>query len=75
MDLYFWSPTCGPCKNIAPLIDDAIEKGAHIRKLDVSSDTGRYVAKLFGVTATPTLVKFGKTDVVISGGRIAKEFQ
>ncbi|SFI80071.1 thioredoxin 1/thioredoxin 2 [Streptosporangium canum] len=74
MHLYFWSPTCGPCRRISPKVDAAIEAGAPIRKLDVSTDTGRYVARLFGITATPALVKVNKT-IYVGDVAVAKEFE
>ncbi|MER7208494.1 thioredoxin family protein [Streptosporangium sp. NPDC000239] len=73
MHLYFFNPTCGPCKRISPKVDAAIEAGAHIRKLDVSTATGRFVARLFGVTSTPAYVKAG-TFTVLIGNEAAKEF-
>jgi thiol-disulfide isomerase/thioredoxin len=74
MDLYFFSPSCGPCKAISPKVDAAIEAGANIRKLDVSTDTGRYVAMLFEVRATPAYVKFGTTEKLI-GNKVAEVFE
>lgn len=74
MNLYFFSPSCGPCKRISPKVDAAIAAGRAIEKLDVSTDTGRYVAGLFGVRATPAYVKFGTTEV-LTGNEVAKEFE
>lgn len=73
-DLYFFSPTCGPCKRTTPLVDKAIEAGRPIEKIDVSTEHGRYVAALFGVTATPALVKFMTFETFI-GSQVLKEFQ
>ncbi|WP_431911635.1 thioredoxin family protein [Nonomuraea jabiensis] len=74
MHLYFWSPSCGPCKRISPKVDAAIAAGKPIRKIDVSEDTGRFVAGVFGVNATPAYVKFGSTQV-LTGNQVAKEFE
>lgn len=74
MDLYFYSPTCGPCRNVTPKIDAAITGGANIRKVDVSTDTGRFIAKLFGVTSTPAYVRFLTFDTLV-GSEVIKEFE
>lgn len=73
MNLYFYSPSCGPCRRISPKVNAAIEAGANIGKVDVSTDQGRYIAGLYGVTATPAYVKFGTFDV-LTGNEVAKEF-
>jgi thiol-disulfide isomerase/thioredoxin len=74
VDLYFFSPSCGPCKRISPKIDAAIEAGKPIRKIDVSEDTGRYLAGMFGVNATPAYVKFGSAEV-LTGLEVWEEFE
>lgn len=73
MNLYFFSPTCGPCRKLAPKVDAAIVAGANIGKVDVSTDPGRYIAKLFGVRAVPAYVKYGTFDVLV-GDEVAGEF-
>ncbi|GII83341.1 hypothetical protein Ssi03_13310 [Sphaerisporangium siamense] len=73
MNFYFFSPTCGPCKQISPKVDAAIKAGAHIQKVDASTDHGRYLARLFGVSATPAYVKHDFS--VLVGNEVAKEFE
>jgi thioredoxin 1 len=55
----FWAPWCGPCKMIAPLIqeiaDDYIGK-AKICKLN--TDDARDSAMEFGISAIPTIILF-----------------
>lgn len=74
MHLYFFSPSCGPCKRISPKVDAAIEAGKSIRKLDVSTDEGRFVAGLFGITAVPAYVQYGQLGV-LTGNDVAKAFE
>ncbi|WP_043617261.1 thioredoxin domain-containing protein [Nonomuraea candida] len=73
MNLYFFSPSCGPCKRITPKVDLAIKAGIPIRKVNVAEETGRYLAAVFGVNATPAYVEFGTTKV-LTGLEVWQEF-
>ena len=53
----FWAPWCGPCKMIAPVLeelDGEIGDKAKIVKVDV--DENQETAGKFGVMSIPTLV-------------------
>jgi thioredoxin 1 len=55
----FWAPWCGPCKMIAPIIQEIAEEykdKAKICKLD--TDEARDSAMEFGISAIPTIILF-----------------
>lgn len=55
----FWAQWCGPCKAIAPILEDLAQKyGDKIKivKLDVDSNPG--TPPKFGVRGIPTLILF-----------------
>lgn len=55
----FWAPWCGPCKMIAPVLeelDKEIGNGLKIAKLNV--DDNPEAAGRFGVMSIPTLIVF-----------------
>lgn len=55
----FWAPWCGPCRMIAPIVQEIAEEykdRAKICKLD--TDEARDSAMEFGITAIPTLILF-----------------
>ena len=57
----FWASWCGPCKMIAPLIDDLAKEYTgkmKIGKVDV--DTNPRIATEYGVMSIPTIVFFKK---------------
>src|SRR5574338_544328 len=55
----FWAQWCGPCKAIAPILDELAQKydgKIKIVKLDVDSNPG--TPPKFGVRGIPTLILF-----------------
>ncbi|WP_047985024.1 thioredoxin [Ornithinibacillus californiensis] len=61
----FWAPWCGPCKMIAPVleeIDGDMSEKVQIVKLDV--DENQETASKFGVMSIPTLLLFKDGNVV-----------
>lgn len=60
----FWAPWCGPCKMVAPVLEELSEQaeGYKICKLDV--DTAPELAQEFGVMSIPTLILFKNGEVV-----------
>jgi thioredoxin 1 len=55
----FWAVWCGPCKMIAPVVDEIAAEYAgklQVTKLDV--DSNALTAMQYGVTGIPTLILF-----------------
>lgn len=55
----FWAEWCGPCKMIAPILDEvagAYEGKLHIAKMNV--DENREIPAKFGIRGIPTLMLF-----------------
>lgn len=55
----FWAQWCGPCKAIAPILEDLAQKYSgkvKVVKLDVDSNPG--TPPKFGVRGIPTLILF-----------------
>lgn len=55
----FTAAWCGPCKQIAPLVDqlaDEYEGKAKVTKLDIDESPG--IASRFGIRGVPTLLVF-----------------
>ena len=61
----FWAPWCGPCKMIAPVLeelDGEIDGKANIVKVDV--DDNQETAGKYGIMSIPTLLLFKDGEIV-----------
>lgn len=55
----FWAEWCGPCKMIAPILEEiADEQGDSLKILKLNVDDAPQVAQRFGVMSIPTLILF-----------------
>ena len=62
--LDFWATWCGPCKMIAPIVEEIAEENEEIVVGKVNVDEEMELAVQFGITSIPTLV-------VIKNGAVA----
>jgi thioredoxin 1 len=74
----FWAEWCGPCKMIAPLLDelaDEYDGKAKIGKVNI--DEQQALATQYGIRAIPTLLLFSKGQVAdqIVGARSKRDFK
>lgn len=67
----FWAPWCGPCRMVAPLVDEIAGERADIKVGKVNVDEQPQLAAQFGVMSIPTLVvmKDGKVTNKAVGAR------
>jgi thioredoxin 1 len=61
----FWAEWCGPCKMLAPLLDDlASEYDGKVKVAKLNVDEHQGAALEYGVRAIPTLLIFKNGQVV-----------
>lgn len=67
----FWAAWCGPCKMIAPVLDElAVEFADRVQIVKVDVDANPETAARFGIRSIPTLFVFKngeKIDTLIGG--------
>lgn len=55
----FWAEWCGPCKMIAPIVDEiAGEYDGQLRVAKVDADENQNVLMQYGIMGIPTLILF-----------------
>ncbi|XXQ68378.1 thioredoxin TrxA [Neisseriaceae bacterium B1] len=57
--LDFWAPWCGPCKMIAPVLDQLAEEfDGKVKIAKMNVDENQNIPAQFGVRGIPTLIVF-----------------
>ena len=61
----FWAPWCGPCRLIAPMIDEIAEENAgSVKVVKINIDESPSLASQHNVSSIPTLIVFNNGAAV-----------
>ena len=61
----FWATWCGPCRQIAPLIDElAVKYEGKVKVGKVDIDQHQDLAEKYGINAIPTLLLFKDGEII-----------
>ncbi len=59
----FWAPWCGPCRAIAPVLEEVVEKNSNVIVAKINVDDFQELAVEYGVRNIPTLFFLNKGEV------------
>jgi len=55
----FWAPWCGPCRMVAPVVEEiAEERGEALKVVKLNTDENQETAIAYNVMSIPTLILF-----------------
>ncbi|WP_044640811.1 thioredoxin [Risungbinella massiliensis] len=66
----FWAPWCGPCKMLAPILEEVDQEiGDQVKIAKINVDNNPETAGKFGIMSIPTMIVFkdGKMVSKLSG--------
>lgn len=65
----FWAPWCGPCRMVAPVVDEISQQyDGRVKVVKVNTDENPTVASQYGIRSIPTLMIFKggqRVDMVV----------
>lgn len=59
----FWAPWCGPCRMIAPIVEQLAEENGALKVAKINIDDSPQTAANYGVSSIPTLMLFKNGEV------------
>ena len=66
----FWAPWCGPCRMLAPVVDElATQYAGKVKVGKLNTDEGPQTSSKYAITSIPTIIFFknGQIAAQISG--------
>jgi thioredoxin 1 len=54
----FWAPWCGPCRVVAPILEEIAAEHADLRIVKLNIDDNQQTAAAFQVLSIPTMILF-----------------
>ncbi len=74
----FWAPWCGPCRMVAPVVDEIAEQyEGQIKVVKLNTDENPQVASQYGIRSIPTIMVFknGQRVDMINGALPKTQFE
>jgi thioredoxin 1 len=59
----FWAPWCGPCRVVAPVLEEINEERAGLKVVKLNTDENPQTAAAYDVLSIPTMILFKNGEV------------
>lgn len=60
----FWAPWCGPCRVVAPVLEEIASEREDLRIVKLNTDENQQTAARYQVLSIPTLILFKNGEAV-----------
>ena len=60
----FWAEWCGPCKMLAPVLDELSNEVEGVRFVKINTDENQETAQKLGITGIPTLILYKDGEAI-----------
>lgn len=60
----FYAPWCGPCKMIAPIVEQVAQENPELKVVKVNADNNQALMAQFGIRGIPTLLLLNEGEVI-----------
>ena len=60
----FYAPWCGPCRMLAPVLEEASTKFTNVKFAKINVDENQEIAKQYKITSIPTIIIFKNNQVI-----------
>ena len=61
----FWAPWCGPCHQLAPILDQLASERDDLQVVKINQDENPLVSARYRVMAVPTMLLFDRGEPVV----------
>ena len=60
----FWAPWCGPCRMLAPVVEElATQYAGKMKVAKLNTDEGPQISTKYAITSIPTIIFFRKGEI------------
>lgn len=61
----FWAPWCGPCKMVAPILEELSQEwGDKLKVVKLNTDENPEITSRYGITSIPTMHVYKNGEIV-----------